>query len=279
MTSKFWSFLRKSWHFLRKLRIQHNRFISIKNQINEVLRLLYTTHDLETFRMMYGHPFLYRNKQYLRSEDGQEKYICDFFGHRTGGFFVELGAYDGIKCSNTYYLEKVLDWKGILIEPNVEFYKKIDQHRYKHIAKYNCAVHSSKQTVLILEKGLESRVIDNNNPVDSSTEHQLSEVPAKRLESILEEQGINTVDFFSLDTEHTELDVLNSIDFDKVTIGLFCIEIHINSPLTPINKFENIHTFLASKGYVFLIRLHRDCFFAHSSYLKKYNKPTSHTVL
>ena len=33
------------------------------------------------------------------------------------GFFVELGANDGISQSNTLHFEKYKNWKGILIEP------------------------------------------------------------------------------------------------------------------------------------------------------------------
>ena len=47
------------------------------------------------------------------------------------GFFVELGANDGIKESNTYYFEKNLNWKGILIEPSIENYEKCKKNRSK----------------------------------------------------------------------------------------------------------------------------------------------------
>ena len=33
------------------------------------------------------------------------------------GYFVELGANDGINQSNTFFFEKKRNWKGVLIEP------------------------------------------------------------------------------------------------------------------------------------------------------------------
>lgn len=39
------------------------------------------------------------------------------------GFFVDVGAFNGENSSNTLYMEKVLDWKGILIEPNPTSYE------------------------------------------------------------------------------------------------------------------------------------------------------------
>ena len=40
------------------------------------------------------------------------------FGRSKRGFFIEAGAYDGFYLSNTLYLEKVLRWNGILVEPD-----------------------------------------------------------------------------------------------------------------------------------------------------------------
>jgi hypothetical protein len=33
-----------------------------------------------------------------------------------GGNFLEIGSYNGIKYSNTYFFEKKLDFRGVLIE-------------------------------------------------------------------------------------------------------------------------------------------------------------------
>jgi len=41
-----------------------------------------------------------------------EKYL-DF----DNGFFVELGANDGVNQSNSLYFEKYRNWKGVLVEP------------------------------------------------------------------------------------------------------------------------------------------------------------------
>ena len=50
-----------------------------------------------------------------KSQIGQDS---EFFNNKRDGYFIELGATNGITLSNTYYLEKELDWKGICIEPN-----------------------------------------------------------------------------------------------------------------------------------------------------------------
>jgi hypothetical protein len=50
------------------------------------------------------------------SQHGEDQAIADRFGRKRGGYFVEVGALDGIQFSNTYYLERDLGWTGVLIE-------------------------------------------------------------------------------------------------------------------------------------------------------------------
>ena len=46
------------------------------------------------------------------------------------GFYIEMGAHDGLINSNTYYFEKNLNWKGILIEPS-NFFDNLNKNRSK----------------------------------------------------------------------------------------------------------------------------------------------------
>ena len=57
-----------------------------------------------------------KGKQQFYSQVGQDKWVCEYFNYKKGGFFLDIGAADGITINNTYYLEKELEWKGICIE-------------------------------------------------------------------------------------------------------------------------------------------------------------------
>ena len=72
------------------------------------------------------------------SQVEQDKWaIEEIFSFKENGYFIEIGAADGIHFSNTYVLEKELGWQGICIEPfplsfnngplNLEVHKK--RHR------------------------------------------------------------------------------------------------------------------------------------------------------
>ncbi|ORC86680.1 putative methyltransferase [Trypanosoma theileri] len=39
-----------------------------------------------------------------------------FLGNVTNGFFIELGAFDGMSFSSTYFFERFMNWSGLLIE-------------------------------------------------------------------------------------------------------------------------------------------------------------------
>ena len=64
------------------------------------------------------------------SQVGQDKFINEkvFRGLRNG-YFVEIGAFDGVTFSNSYFFEKELGWKGICIEPMKKYYENIVRYQ------------------------------------------------------------------------------------------------------------------------------------------------------
>lgn len=60
---------------------------------------------------------------------------CNF----DGGYFVELGVYDGISFSNTLHLELFKNWSGLLIEPSPHQYALAVNNRAKRTSVVNVA--------------------------------------------------------------------------------------------------------------------------------------------
>src|SRR5260370_22486366 len=73
------------------------------------------------------------------SQHAQDRFIdtCLLHGKRDG-IFVDVGAYDGVALSNTYYFEKELGWSGLCVEPNPVAYKGLIQNR--KCGAINCGV-------------------------------------------------------------------------------------------------------------------------------------------
>ena len=57
-------------------------------------------------------------------------------------FYIELGALDGVRYSNTKMLEDAFCWKGILIEPNPVQFKELEINRPNN-HNFNCLVSST----------------------------------------------------------------------------------------------------------------------------------------
>ena len=63
------------------------------------------------------------------SQFGQDKFCYEnFFINKEDGFFLEIGALDGIKFSNTYFFEK-RGWKGICVEPSPKKFSLLEKNR------------------------------------------------------------------------------------------------------------------------------------------------------
>ena len=61
----------------------------------------------------------YSAEEQYKSQDGQDKWANEnVFKGKSRGIFVDLGCYDGVTYSNTWYFERVLNWTGVCVEPN-----------------------------------------------------------------------------------------------------------------------------------------------------------------
>ena len=157
---------------------------------------------------------------------------CDF---KKNGYFVDVGAHNGITGNNTYLLEKEYDWKGICVEPLPEEFMKCKDCRNCLCYKY--AVYSKSNLKLNfcvsdLLSGIEdTHLIKNKNQnfIDPKFFHNNYKgdivVETKTLTDILDESNApNYIDYLSIDVEGAEIHVLNGIDFNKYTFGTIHIE-------------------------------------------------------
>ena len=139
------------------------------------------------------------------------------------GFYIEVGANDGIDQSYTYELEK-MGWKGLLIEPSRKAFKNCIINRSEENEFYNCA--------LVGYEGITAIRGDfDGHPMSSIGGKRLNRkeqiiVPARTLNSILGELEIEKIDLFSLDVEGFEAEVLRGFDLKKYKPKFIVIEIN-----------------------------------------------------
>ena len=56
---------------------------------------------------------------------GQPEIADRMLGEMSGGFFIEAGAADGMRFSNTLLLEMKRNWTGLLVEPSPALFKSL----------------------------------------------------------------------------------------------------------------------------------------------------------
>lgn len=143
------------------------------------------------------------------SQANQDRWIYNILSHKKNGFYVDIGAYDGIQTSNTYIFEKYLNWEGICIEPNTNAYENLVKNR--NSKNIMCALSDYNGFCNFLG----DKIIDKIN----------QNTPCFTLETILTDNlAPREIDYISIDVEGHEYDVLKNFDFKKWNIKLMTIE-------------------------------------------------------
>ncbi|CAL4140743.1 unnamed protein product, partial [Meganyctiphanes norvegica] len=78
---------------------------------------------------------------YSPSQEFIVSHVIKIFGNDVNGkqgTFLEAGAYDGEFLSNTLFLEKEYGWRGILVEANPDFFKRLLKKNRKSYAVNIC---------------------------------------------------------------------------------------------------------------------------------------------
>jgi FkbM family methyltransferase len=138
-----------------------------------------------------------------------------------------MGACDGIIYSNTKFFENAMSWKGVLIEPDPTMFSQLKKNR-PHSQCFHCAVSLLPGNVEFYATGPLSSVKDLTSSHHIESWHEkyppkLIEVPSRRLDDILHEAGITHIDFWSLDVEGAEFNVLQTMDW-SISVYLILIE-------------------------------------------------------
>ena len=178
------------------------------------------------------------------SQFGQDLDVVEYFKHKKKGYFIDVGATNGITGSNTYLLEKKYNWNGICIEPQDNTYHELIRNRDCH----------TDNSLLFSKKG---KTFDFSNAGDLGgiTDYIDKHLGAKKSKQtkkttntlnniLIKYNAPKYIDYMSLDTEGSELEILKGINFDKYHFGIMNIEHNFMEP-----RRSDIRKFLENKGY------------------------------
>ena len=178
------------------------------------------------------------------SQLGQDDKCLSYFNHKKNGFFVDIGAHDGIDLSNTYKLEKDYEWTGICVEPLTRPFNECKMNRPNSICINKC-IFNKNGFVPFEEKpekdgswDMISGICDENN--------KTCDKECITFTKLLEDNNApSIIDFLSIDTEGSELEILKSLDHNKFKFQYITCE-HNYKPLR-----KDIKDYLENNGYLF----------------------------
>ena len=162
-----------------------------------------------------------------KSQYNQDKILNEkYFNNKKNGVFLDIGAHDGIDLSNTYFFEKNLEWSGICFEPVPTVFNSLSQNRNCTLVN-GCAWYEDTKKTFRVVKGYSemlSGILDSYNPLHLNrinnecetygSTYEDIEVDCYDINKILIQNNLKKIDFISIDTEGSELEILKRIDFD-----------------------------------------------------------------
>lgn len=208
--------------------------------------------------------------EYAKSSHGQDLFIYGAFHEKwekTDGIFIDVGAKDGIETSNTYLFEQFLGWKGICFEPNPISFFKCQNNRKGPVYPIGISKGGVREFFCCPDAPGRSGIIENYHPnhrsFDAYSENKSTlnviQIQTEPLQKILDVHGYRHIQLLDVDTEGGELEILQTIDFEKTKIDVINVE----------NLFskEKMRAFLKELGFVLFHEFAHDDLFVYRTFL------------
>jgi len=198
------------------------------------------------------------------------------FDEKKNGVFVEAGAFDGEVSSNTLHLEKNYGWRGLLIEPGIDYHAALkSKHRKSHIYPGCISLNKYSMKIDFLEESFSSHVFSGSSLFDDDYTtwssrwlcknevvillpyhvgtHSLRAAGCRQLGrhsvmcyplyTLLLAANIDNIDFLSLDTAGSDYSIIQTIPFDKVYIKSLLVAVE------NIEDRERMDSYMIDAGY------------------------------
>lgn len=180
-----------------------------------------------------------------KAQFGEDRILWQIFQYRPHGYFVEVGAYDGVTLSNTYFLEQV-GWHGLLIEPIGPLCEKASAARPRsraiHAAVSKPGSPATARFTIAQNVPVLSFLKADQDHVDRCRREGATlveiDVPVFTLDEIIMRERQSPaaaggpwapgrgwrIDLISIDTEGSEMDVLEGLNLDRFKPRVLLLE-------------------------------------------------------
>ena len=187
------------------------------------------------------------------SQHGQSALVDRLLGGRRGGFFVDCGAFDGEDLSNTIFFELERNWTGLLIEANPKYHRTLLEKNRRAFVLGACLSPTARPSRLTFQPasylgGLVDKFFPGH--LDAIKHDRLNAtditVNCYPFNAIMAAVGVTHIDYFSLDIEGPEFEVLQTIDWRRLRIDVLTIESPVGGGEGKVAKLANIRKMFAN---------------------------------
>lgn len=164
-----------------------------------------------------------------KSQLGQDIFALHFSGFKFSGTFLEIGAADGITLSNTYILEKYFNWTGVLCEPARGWRHALIKNR-DAILVFDAIWKASGETLEFREVAQKefstfTQFSDKDQHAQLRNHGSNYLVETLSLPDLIDRYSIPMdLDYLSIDTEGSEFDILEKVDFEHFRPKVITVE-------------------------------------------------------
>ena len=145
----------------------------------------------------------------------------------SGGVFVEFGARDGWRESNTYFFEKSLGWRGLLLEADPRQVMQLHANRKASVIVEGAVCprgSPSNVTILSSRIGGFSGFASTFEKSRMRTVTKRYTVPCHSLETLLRQHHMHRVDYMTIDTEGSEALIINDFPWRQFDVRVVQVE-------------------------------------------------------
>jgi len=197
-----------------------------------------------------------RNKKNIKSQLYQDMFASFVIGDKSDKTFFEFGATNGIDLSNSYTLEKYLNWKGVLSEPSPQWHDELKKNRPDTNIVSDCIWSESNKELnfFVSDVGVLSSLEDfkesDKISMPENTQERLKGgkniiVKTISLNDIMEKQfNSKTPSYISVDTEGSEYEILKVFNFKKFRPIVFTIEHNFTELQLKIDELMKLNDYV-----------------------------------
>lgn len=175
----------------------------------------------------------------------QDLLVIFLLQDKRSGFFVEFGAGNGRDLSNTYLLEHDYGWTGLLAEPAKSWHAALKANRAASIDT-RCVWRQTGEHLAFKEmKRAEFSTLDAFAKSDRA-QGMIYSVETVSLDDLLKaHRAPREIDYLSIDTEGSELEILRAFNFTDFDIKVVTVEHNFVTP----NR-QGLFRLLSAQGFV-----------------------------